>query len=251
MQSMGSNSWFHRHKSLATVAAYYSTLIVALLLSRWLLGNIGVGTLIILLVLVAPFIAGRLSTIEYGGLKVELRELKVEVKEARSQLTQEVSEVREEVNKRLAQLESQARNYLATRDQLPVADAMIAEMRNTIDLSKEELKAGLDTLDAGRRIPSYVQLQVQPDQQFIPLLAPCYWLEQYYANTTGDTKPLWQLLVATERCWTAGRPERVATELLMNMKHCLEFLQMSSRLDRGGQCKARLGELVAIVGRTD
>lgn len=221
-------------KKVGAIVAYYAVLGVGLFLIRLLSDPPKISPPILLIVLLAPFLIVRLSGIEYGGLKVVLRDL-----------TREVAEVRKDVNQRLEQLSMQTRDYLGTRP-LGLADQKIEQMRNTINLSDDEVVQGLKTLDAEQRVPAYVQIQAHPDRSYLTLLAPCYWIEQIYASRTLDTRPLWQLLVATQ--FSHNLPgevgESVPLVLVMSLRHCLEYLQLSSDLDRGGQCKARLASIL-------
>ena len=158
------------------------------------------------------------------------------------------SEVRKDVNKRLEEIAVQARDYLGTRP-LGLADQKIEQMRSTINLADEEVLRGLKTLDAELRVPAYVQLQAHPNRSYLTLLAACYWIEQLYASQTLDTRPLWQLLVATQFSCGLEVEAEVPPVLVMSMRHCLEFLQLSDDLDRGGQCEARLASIPQDIDR--
>jgi hypothetical protein len=242
-------SWLREHRqNVLAIVGYYAALAIALLVSKWFIVNPSVGTVVILLALLAPFVIGRLSVIEYGNVKVQLRDLQKEVKETRTQVTQEVAQVRQEVSQKIAEWEERARDYLGT-DSLMVADAKVAGMRETINISDEEVGAGLTAHDPERRVPSYLQLQVRPNVRFAGPLASCFQLERQYAAASGDTRPLWQLLVAVQVCYESEEiPDSDYDNLLLSMRRCLEFLVATPIVDRGGQCKKRLREMIARFG---
>lgn len=223
---------------------YYVAVIAALAIDHWFSFKVGASSVIILIALLAPFIVGRLSSFEYGGVKVQLRELKQEVLGATDQISRDVSNTREEINARIEQLAGQSREYLLAQP-LAISDQKANEMRRTINISPEEVTRFLASPDPGFRVPAYIQLQVRPDSAFLRNLTDCFFLEGFLADTKGETRPLWQLLVAVKSC--AGQAQLNNDDkrrLLMAMRHFLEYLDGETTLDRGGQCKKRLHLLI-------
>ena len=245
------NSW---------ILGYYPLVLLALVIQDRLSIAPTIGTILLILLFVIPFILPRLSSFEYGGLKVEMRDLRDEVRETKEDVRREVSEVRqgyEVLNAQLNELLTRSRDYLQ-RQPLSVSDEKIQQMRDDMrhsaPLSEKDLLQGLNNPDASVRVAAYLELQVRPNANVASNLIDCFWWEQLEARKSSDTRPLWQLLVAVERCLLLSdepikQVDYRRLELLMH--HCLQFLEETDSVDQEGQCKDRLQILLTYLPATD
>jgi hypothetical protein len=232
-------------KRVLVASAYYAAVISALLLSHWLIFKVGASSIIILIALVAPFIASRLSSLEYGGVKVELNEFKHEVRGATRKLSREVSETRDELSSKFEQLVNQSREYLRPQS-LEFSDAKAGEIRKEVDISAEEVNLFLASPNPDLRIIAYIQLQARPEPDRLQDLADCFFLEGFLASKQKETRPLWQLLVAVQSLSEdiTKLDDAAKSKTAMAMHHFLEWLEADTSVDRGGQCKTRLRLLI-------
>jgi hypothetical protein len=237
---------------------YYSLILAVLLVQRGLSIELNVSTVLLIVLFAIPFLLPRLSSLEYGGLKVEMRDLKDEVRETKQNVTREVSEVRQDYKHLSAQLNElipRSRDYLQPqplRVSRKKIEAIRNDLRRSAPLSDEDLLEGLRSPDANARIAAYLELQVRPRANIATYLIDCFWLEQLEARRTNETRPLWQLLETIQEC--AFLPSDPITpdnlmRLELLMRHCLQFLESSATADGGGQCKARLRELLGDIGQ--
>lgn len=231
-------------KRVFLASAYYAAVIAVLLLSHWFTFKVETSSVVVLIALVAPFIIGRLSSFEFGGLKVELNEFKHEVRGATNQLSQEVSNTRDELNSKFDQLVRRSQEYLRPQP-LEVSDAKADQLRKEIDITDEETSLYLASPNPNERILAYIQLQKWPDSSRLSNLADCFYLEDFLASTQKETRPLWQLLVAVDFLYRMStETETDKRKILMAMRHCLEWLEADASADPDGQCKARLRQLI-------
>jgi hypothetical protein len=241
----GERVWDFR-KRLLVAAAYYAAVILALVLNHWLTFKIESSSVIILIALLAPFIVSRLSSFEYGGLKVELNEFKHEVRGATMELSREVSKTRDEVNSKIEELASRSRDYLQPQP-LQLSDAKADQLRREVNITDEEVAVYLASPSPYERIIAYFQLQMRLDKARLSSLADCFFLEGFLASTQKETRPLWQLLVAIGNPFypiSTEIDEVAKRKVLMAMRHCLEWLELDGSVDKGGQCKNRLRQLI-------
>jgi hypothetical protein len=238
------------------ILGYYPLVLLALVVQRRLSIAPTVGTILLILLFVIPFVLPRLSSFEYGGLKVEMRDLRNEVRETKHDVRREVSEVRqgyEALNAQLNELLARSRDYLRPQP-LRVSDEKIQQMRDDMHrsspLSEKDVLEGLNNPDASVRVATYLELQVRPTANVASTLIDCFWWEQLEARKSGDTRPLWQLLVAVERCILLSDEPIMQVDfrrLELLMHHCLQFLEATDSVDRGGECKERLKILLARI----
>src|SRR5690349_11500852 len=88
-------------KRILLAVVYYLAVVAALVINHWFSFKVGASSIIILVALIAPLIVGRLSSFEYGGVKVQLRELHQEVTVAKEQISRDVSDARAEINSKI------------------------------------------------------------------------------------------------------------------------------------------------------
>ena len=208
-------------------------------------------SLLLILLVLLPLILPRLASLEYGGMKVELRELRNEVVETKQEVKKEVSDVREayrQMSDRLAAMAERSADYLKPQP-LSVSDQKATELRETINLSDEDVEAGLWSLDPNLRIPAYIELQVRPRRRLFAVLLDAVWLEQIHARRRLETRPLWQILVAINKALLKfGELSTEETErTLLVLRHLLEFLRSDERIDPGKQCETRTQKLLGMV----
>jgi hypothetical protein len=234
-------------KRVLVAAAYYAAVIVALLLSHWAIFKFEASSLIILIAIIAPFIVDRLSSIEYGGVKVQLNELKHEFRGTTDKIAHEVSKTRDELNSKLEQLARQSREYLLPQS-LELADAKASEIRDKVNIGPEEVELLLASTDPNQRIIAYFQIQNRPEPRHLESLAECFFIEGFLATKQKETRPLWQLLVAVHSVSRdLGDLNFVAKHKVhIGMHYILDWLEADPSVDRGGQCKARLRLLIPI-----
>jgi hypothetical protein len=123
-------------------------------------------------------------------------------------------------------------------------------MRRLSPLSEKDVLEGLNNPDASVRVATYLELQVRPKASVAPNLIDCFWWEQLEARKSSDTRPLWQLLVAVERCILLSNEPITQVDsrrLELLMRHCLQFLEATDSVDRGGECKRRLEILLTRI----
>jgi hypothetical protein len=231
-------------KRVLFAAAYYAAVIAILLLGHWFTFKVETSSVILLVALIAPFMINRLSSFEFGGLKVELSEFKHEVRGATTKLSQEVSQARDELNSKLDELATRSREYLQPQQPLEISDAKAEQLRKEIDITDEEVNLYLGSPNPDERILAYFQLQKRPDPSRLSSLSECFFLEGFLASRQKETRPLWQLLVAVGILYPMSTEADAKREILMAMRHSLEWLEANKSIDRGGQCKTRLRLLI-------
>jgi uncharacterized protein YjbI with pentapeptide repeats len=140
-----------------------------------------------------------------------------------------------------------SREYLKPQP-LALSDQRAEEIRQTIDLSAEDVEAGLTSADPEMRVPAYIQLQVRPDARYLAQLNNCFWLESYLANSQKETRPLWQLVVAVQFCSRSGLNDRsLKRRFTSTMRICLAYLEADETVDPDGQCEKRLRQVIRRV----
>jgi hypothetical protein len=203
------------------------------------------GTVLLVVLLLLPLIIPRLARLEYGGMKLELRELRNEVVETKHEVRKEVSGVREQyrhLSERLAKVVQKSEDYLKPQS-LEISDEKARALRESINLSDQEVDLGLESLDPNLRVPAYIEMQVRARPQFVAKLIDSYWLEQLHARRYKQTRPMWQLLLATDFQTPDMSPtERQRARLLLT--HTLEFFRSDSSIDPGNQCKIRIEQIL-------
>lgn len=194
-----------KFSKVAFVTAYYLVLGAALVVMS-IVGVDGTATSAVVLVCVlAPFVIGRINQFEWGGLKVQLREVQAaistELADTRASVEQEVSAVRTSVEREaisvrasvdqtLEALASRTHDYLLPQA-LEVSDAVIQKLRDDPpDMSDEDIETALLSIDARKRIPAYVYLQVDPRIRHARALGQCMFLEQFEASKPRSTDEL-------------------------------------------------------------
>jgi hypothetical protein len=242
------------------ILGYYPLVLLALVAQDRLSIAPTIGTILLILLFVIPFILPRLSSLEYGGLKVQMRELRNEVQETKHDVRREVSEVRqgyEALDARLNEFLARSRDYLQPQP-LRVGNRkikqMLDEMLQSPPLPEKALLESLNNPDAGVRITAYVELQGRPRANVASNLIDCFCWEHLEARKTGDTRPLWQLLVAVEKSILLSNEPIAQVDfrrLELLMRHCLQFLEATDWVDRGGECKKRLQELLTRIPATE
>jgi hypothetical protein len=208
------------------------------------------GSVFLVVLLLLPLLIPRLTKLEYGGLKIEMQKLRNEVVDTKHEVRKEVAEVRDQyrnLSDRLARFAEKSADYLKPQQSLSISDEKADELRKSINLSDEEIDIGLQSLDANLRVPAYIELQVRPRPRFLSELLDCFWLEQFYARRYNQTRPTWQLLVATERNLNVpeeiAQTERSRGKLLL--KQALEFFRSEPKIDPGHQCKNRIEQMLS------
>jgi tetratricopeptide (TPR) repeat protein len=140
-----------------------------------------------------------------------------------------------------------SREYLRPQP-LALSDQRAEEMRRTINLSAEDVEAGLASIDPNMRVPAYIQLQVRPDSRYFAQLINCFWLESYLASSQKETRPLWQLIVAVQSCYRNGlNDESLKRRLIFTMRISLTYLEADDTIDTGGECKKRLRQVLGRI----
>jgi len=231
-------------RTLGILAVYYAAAVIALGINHWLPFKATSSSVLIVVLVLAPFLANRVSNFSIGNFSVQLREVKDELRKSNKQVRQEISNVSRNVDDRLAELINQTKDYLMPQS-LAISNQKADEMRRTINLSAEEVVAGLSSFNPDLRVPAYIQLQVRPDPQYIAQLSSCFWLESYLASSRKETRPLFQLLLAVRDCSSHLNDESLKKRLGLSMRHCLEYLDSDTTVDQGGQCKQHLRQLLA------
>jgi len=237
-------------RSLGVLAVYYIAAIIALTINHWIPFKVTTGSVVIVVVILAPFIVSRVSQLSIGDfVNIQLREIgdKVDTRlaEVGSKVDDRLAEVGSKVDDRLAELINRSRDYL-TPQPLSASDQKAEEMRKTINLSAQEVEAGLASFDPNLRVPTYIQLQVRPDSEHFTQLSGCFFLESYLASFQKETRPLWQLIVAVQACLGNGLNDELArNRLMLAMRNCLAYLESDDTVDTGGHCKKRLRAVLA------
>jgi hypothetical protein len=102
---------------------------------------------------------------------------------------------------------------------------------------------------ASFRVVGYFAYQIKPftDAKIGLNLLACLNKEKTHASIKKETRPLWQLLVCMHRLLTMSA-DRVNTDnrdvILYSLKEMLSFLESKDDIDRGGQCKQRIRDLL-------
>ena len=215
-------------KTFGALAIYYAAAIIALVINHWFPFKATTSSILIVILVLAPFIASRVSQLSIGNFSFQLRD---EVRRSSKRIRQDIANVSKDVDKvskdvdnRLIELMNRSKDYL-TPQSLDISDQKAAEIRRTINLSAEEIETGLSSFDPNLRVPAYIQLQTRPDPKYIAQLSDCFWLESYLTSTQKETRPLWQLLVAVEYCYQNLSNEPSKKRLILSMRHCLEYLE--------------------------
>ena len=234
------------------IGGYYLVTLGALLLVPVLKLEITSTALVLILLVLAPFLFRRLASFEYGGVKLELRDLEDRVSNqiatSGAQVREDIEAVRESLEDRLAEFSRVSADYLRPQP-LEISDAKIQQMReDPPTLSKNDLRTALASLNPNLRIPAYVQLASFPDHGFIEAVANCFLLEQFEAATHKETRPLWQLLLVAHAFMGGGVFDSATSLLRERMLECLAFLKSTDDVDVEGQCEARLTRLLAKAG---
>jgi hypothetical protein len=236
--------------------AYYIGVAAVIAIQQRLKIQITQDTIILVAVLLVPFVFSRLTKIEAGGMKFELRELRNEVIETKQQIRQEVAQVREgyqALSDRLTSLASSAADFLKPQDLMSSDEKMRAlrkRLKLSDELSDEEIAQGLESGDPDYRIVAYAELQVRPQRQLLRALLDCYSREKELALRSHETRPLWQLLVATDTwlgSFQRGSPPGDIEELRKVLADMLEFLKNNPTIDPGRQCRTRLELILRTV----
>lgn len=218
------------------IGLFYTAIVGTIAIEKSLRLSIDQNTVLLLVLLAVPFLIPRIETLTYGKLRIELAKVKQEV-------GKEVSEVRDrydELSERLAKLAEQSSSYLKEQP-LYDSDLEAAKIRANVSLSDAEIDMALASIDPNLRLQAYFQLQVRPRPRFFDGLIDCYWLEQLLARRLKETRPMWQLLVATEvmlRLPEVLETEKQRAERLL--RQTLDFLQGDASVDTGGECKRRI-----------
>jgi hypothetical protein len=243
-ETSGQNGGLSR-KTFGIIVIYYAAAIIALIINHWFPFKATTSSILIIILVLAPFIASRVSQFSVGSITLQFRD---EIRRSRKILQQDIAKASKNVDNRLAELMNRSKEYL-TPQSLDISDQKAAEIRSTINLSAEEVETGLSSFDPNLRVPAYIQLQTRPDPKYVAQLSNCFWLESYLTSTQKETRPLWQLLVAVERCYQKLSDDSLKKHLILSMRHCLEYLDSNATVDRGGQCKERLRLLLADLDK--
>jgi hypothetical protein len=234
------------------VGAYYLGVAAVILIQQRLKIAITQDTLVLIAVLLLPFVFTRLTKIEAGGMKFELRELKNEVIETKQQIRAEVAQVREGYQALSNRLTSLAADYLKPQD-LTTSDRKMSALRETVKLSDAEIVQALRSNVPDSRLPAYAELQVRPRRQLLRALLDCYSREKELALSSNETRPLWQLLVATDfwvRDFFPGSPAADIEELRRILTEMLGFLRSNETIDPGRECRNRLEQILQTVSKS-
>jgi hypothetical protein len=97
------------------------------------------------------------------------------------------------------------------------------------------------------RVLAYVAVQVDPRADDVRRLGEGARIERELAPTSGETRPLWQLLVALQRHLdeSVDLPREWMRE---EVEQIQQMLAASPDIDRGGQCKSLAAELIGRLG---
>jgi hypothetical protein len=177
--------WIQRHWR---TGAYYVGVGAIISIQRWLKIQVTQDTIILVVILLVPFVFRRLSKIEAGGMKFELRELRNEVIETKHEIRREVAEVRESynaLNDRLTSIAFSAADYLRPQD-MGAAEQKMSTLRKSVKLSEEEIVQGLQSTLPEWRVPAYAELQLRPRRELLRPLLDCYGREKELAE--GGTR---------------------------------------------------------------
>jgi hypothetical protein len=121
-------------------------------------------TIVLAVLLLVPLLLPRLTKLEYGGLKIEMQKLRDEVVDTKHEVRRDVFEAREQyrhLNDRLAKFVEKPADYLKPQS-LSISDEKAQKIRESINLSDEEIEIGLTSLDPNLRVSAYIELQVRP-----------------------------------------------------------------------------------------
>jgi hypothetical protein len=229
--------------------AYYIGVGAVIAIQQRLKIEITQDTIILIAVALVPFVFTRLTKIEAGGMKFELRELRNEVIETKQEIRREVAQVREGYQALSDRLTSLAADYLKPQD-LMSSDAKMSALRETVKLSDEEIIQKLPSRVPDDRIQAYAKLQVRPRRELLRALLECYPREKELALRSNETRPLWQLLVATNYWldhFSRGSTSADIEEVQKVLTDMLDFLRGNKTIDPGRQCRNRLEEILRTV----
>jgi hypothetical protein len=201
----------------AKIGGYYVVPIGAIFLVPLMRIEFSITALILILLVVAPFLIDRLSSFEYGGVKVELRDLEDRVSkridDSGIRVRGEIEAVRDSLEEKLADFSRVSADYLRPQP-LEISDAKIEELRNDPPtLSKSDLSTALATLNPNLRIPAYIQLQCFPDYGFADEVANCFLIEQFEAATHKETRGLLRRTVIVRGCGLAYGHARISSKV--------------------------------------
>lgn len=98
--------------------------------------------------------------------------------------------------------------------------------------------------NASFRVVGYLAYQIKPftDAKIGLNLLACLSKERTHASIKKETRPLWQLLVCIHRLLAITDNRDV---ILYSLKEMLSFLESKDDIDRGGQCKQRIRDLLS------
>ena len=176
--------------------------------------------------------------------------------EVRGSTTKETPADRSDPAQRLSDAVARAREYLMPQP-LSVAEAVVETIRRSfseagIRPQLAHVVPYLASPDAVYRVVGYLATQIAASQG-VDLrgwsleLAVCFGREQRHALERHETRPLWQLLVAVGNVIAQRPPEPDRSYLRDAIRDTSTFLQQNLHLDPGGQCKARLSQLLATI----
>jgi hypothetical protein len=93
------------------------------------------------------------------------------------------------------------------------------------------------------RVVGYLAYQITPftDAKIGLNLVVCLSKEKTHASIKKETRPLWQLLVCLHKLLEITDNREI---ILYSLKEMLSFLESKDDIDRGGQCKQRIRNLL-------
>jgi hypothetical protein len=151
-----------------------------------------------------------------------------------------------------------AREYLRPNQTLEDSDSIAELVRRSFNASGVvatlvHIGPYLSSHEAAYRVVGYFAAQAAVGgtsevSAWAIELADAFEREQKEAQERNETRPLWQLLVATMKLLDRNPQGQDRVYLREAMDHMQSFLRKNGHIDPGGECKWRLGKLQSRIG---
>jgi len=99
---------------------------------------------------------------------------------------------------------------------------------------------------AAHRVTGYIAYQVSPQKNMALDFVTSLRREKVEAATRRETRPLWQLLVCVGELLTLDIDRGDVEVIQTALREYLEWMEQDSLIDPEGECKQRIGMLLAI-----
>ena len=143
-----------------------------------------------------------------------------------------------------------AEEYLQPQP-LDLSDAIAEAVRRSfartaVRIARPNLVPYVRSESAAHRVTGYIAYQVSPQNNMALDFVTSLRREKVEAATRRETRPLWQLLVCVGKLLTLDIDRGDVEVIQTALREYLEWMEQHSLIDPGGECKQRIGVLLAI-----